>query len=252
MAVPGTSLTFDLPKIAAGKPDNGTGDGQIIPLDLGKDVTQLSLIGTANEKAQDTVGTLTWSDGTTTTIPIQFGDWTASVATPKYGNILVAQSDGRFSGGSSSNSSVAGIFSTAPVILPTPTSKASVISLTLPKQTGSTTATGRIHVFAVATNGTRLAIPELTVSPSTVTAALHGVALSAQLATASGGRLAESANFTATVNWGDGSATTDGSGGANGVVSGTHTWASAGQYTVTVVVDDASASASTTIPVTVK
>ena len=252
VTVPGTSLTFDLPKITASKPDNATGDGQIIPLDLGKDVTQLSVIGTANEKAQDTAGTLTWSDGTTTTIPIQFGDWTASVAAPKYGNILVAQSDGRFSGGSASDSTVAGIFSTAPVTLPAPTSQATVISLTLPKQTGATTSTGRIHVFAVATNATRLAIPALAVSPSTVVAALHGVSFSSQLATASGGRLAESTNFTATVNWGDGSATTEGSVGTSGAVSGTHTWANTGQYTVTVVVDDGSGSASTTILVTVK
>jgi predicted alpha-1,2-mannosidase len=242
--VPGTALSFDLPSataVPAGKPDNATGNGQVIPLALGADVTQLSVIGTANEHAQDTVGTLTYSDGSTSQLPIQFGDWTASVKAPQFGNILVAQSDGRYSGGSLGDSTVAGIFSTAPVTLPT---GKRAVSLTLPIQTGAITATGRIHVFAVATDGTRLSSTPITVASSPLAGVHAGAAFSGQVGTVTGGSPATPGAYTATVNWGDGTATTIGTvDAATGAISGSHTYAASGTYAVTVVADDGVGSA---------
>jgi hypothetical protein len=212
-------------------------------------VTQLSVIGTANEHAQDTVGTLTYSDGSTSQLPIQFGDWTASVKAPQFGNILVAQSDGRFSGGAPGDSTVAGIFSTAPVTLPT---GKRAVSLTLPIQTGAITATGRIHVFAVATDGTRLSSTPIAVASSPLAGVRAGVAFSGHVATVTGGAPATAGGYTATVNWGDGTATTTATvDAASGAISGSHTYATSGTYTVTVAADDGVGSAATSSPVAV-
>src|SRR5690625_3477283 len=51
--VPDTDLSYDLPDIPAGEPDNVTNEGQTFSVDLGDDATQISVIGTANENAQD-------------------------------------------------------------------------------------------------------------------------------------------------------------------------------------------------------
>lgn len=243
VAVPGTALTFDLPKVAPGSPDNATGNGQVIPLDLGSDVTQVSVIGTANEHPQDTVGTLTYSDGSTSALPIQFGDWTAAAKAPAFGNIVVATSDGRFSGGAPGDSTLAAIYATAPVTLPT---GKKAVSLTLPVQTGAITATGRIHVFAVATNGTRVSVPALTVTPAAGVAAKATVAFTGPLATVAGGRPG-SAGYSATVNWGDGTATTTGTVSSTGSITGTHTYAASGTYRVTVTADDGTGSSAVVV-----
>nr|WP_243861931.1 GH92 family glycosyl hydrolase [Frigoribacterium endophyticum] len=250
VAVPGTALTFDLPAIPAGEPDNATGAGQVLPLELGDDVTQLSVIGTANERAQQTVGTLTFDDGSTQPFPIEFGDWTAGVTAPAFGNVVVATSDGRTNGANGSDGAVAGVYATAPVTLPT---GKTAVSLTLPVQTGDPRAAGRIHVFALATDGTRLAPPADLVVTGTAAGltGTAGVEVAGELATVTGG-VGDAADgaVTATVNWGDGTAVTAGT-VAGGVVSGAHTYALPGTYTVTVTVDDGRSSASATTTVTV-
>jgi hypothetical protein len=88
LPVPGTDLRFTLPSVAAGKPDNATGAGQTLPVTLAPGATKLSLIGTATQKNQDTVGTVTFDDGSTTPYPIQYGDWCGG---PMFGNIVVFQ-----------------------------------------------------------------------------------------------------------------------------------------------------------------
>ncbi|ROQ40042.1 putative alpha-1,2-mannosidase [Frondihabitans sp. PhB188] len=238
--VAGTALTFDLPDVAPGQADNATGAGQVIPLSLGDDVTQLSVIGTANEKAQDTVGTLTFDDGSTADMPIQFGDWTAAAAKPQFGNTVVATSKGRYDGGAPGDDAVAAIYATAPFTLP---EGKKAVSLTLPVQTGAVTSTGRIHVFAVATDGTREAVPALSVKAGASIQARAGVSVKQALATVAGGA---SESYAATVNWGDGSATADAA-VADGTVTGSHTYAAPGTYTVTVTADDGTGSATTTL-----
>ncbi|MET4053383.1 putative alpha-1,2-mannosidase [Frigoribacterium sp. PvP054] len=254
VAVPGTALDFDLPAIPAGEPDNATGAGQVLPLHLGDDVTQLSVIGTANERAQQTVGTLTFDDGSTQPFPIEFGDWTAGVTTPAFGNVVVATSQGRTNGANGSDGAVAGVYATAPVTLPV---GKTAVSLTLPVQTGDPRAAGRIHVFALATDGTRLAPPaDLAVTGSS--AGLSGTAgteVSGALATVTGGAdgvdaVPADGTVTATVNWGDGTAVTPGT-VSGGVVSGTHAYALPGSYAVTVTADDGRSSAAGTTTVAV-
>jgi predicted alpha-1,2-mannosidase len=247
--VPGTALSFDLPTVPAGKPDNATGDGQVIPLDLGNDVTQLSVIGTANEKPQDTVGTLTYSDGSTSKLPIQFGDWTAAAASPQFGNIVVATSAGRYSGGSLGDSATAAIYATAPFTLPT---GKTAVSLTLPVQTGAITATGRIHVFAIAPDGTRLAVAPLAVTPGSPLAGAAGATVKATLGIVTGGRHADGVARTATVNWGDGTATSTAAVATDGTITGSHAYRAAGAYTVTVTADDGTGSAAATLGATIR
>ncbi|GAA4267446.1 GH92 family glycosyl hydrolase [Frondihabitans peucedani] len=248
MKVPGTALSFDLPTVAAGKPDNATGAGQVIPLDLGDDVTQLSVVGTANEKPQDTVGTLTYSDGSTSALPIQFGDWTGAAANPSFGNIVVARSSGRYDGGSLGDSTVAAIYSTAPVTLPTGKKP---VSLTLPVQTGSITSTGRIHVFAVATDGTRVSVPALAVTPAADLTLRPRAAFLGSVGTVAGGRPGTD-GYTATVNWGDGSATTTATVSSSGAFSAGHAYSARGTYRVTVTADDGSGSSAATLAATVR
>jgi len=243
--VPGTELTFDLPAVPAGQPDNATGNGQVLPLDLGDDVTQLSVVGTATERPQQTVGTLTFDDGSTQPLPIEFGDWTASRTSPAFGNLLVATSDFRTVGASGTNATPAAIYATAPVTLP---EGKVAVSLTMPVQTGDPRAAGRVHVFAVATDGTRLAPPApLALTAGAPLTGTAGEEVQGVLATIDG-EVRE--GVTATVAWGDGTAledaVVDGS-----TVTGSHVYALPGERTVTVTVDDGRGSASTTTTATI-
>ncbi|MEK8106028.1 hypothetical protein NKG94_14280 [Micromonospora sp. M12] len=74
--VPGTALGFTLPVIPAGQPDNATGNGATVVLDLPKDARSISFIGAGTQGNQSTTGTATFSDGSTASIPIQLSDWT--------------------------------------------------------------------------------------------------------------------------------------------------------------------------------
>ncbi|WP_165931329.1 GH92 family glycosyl hydrolase [Curtobacterium sp. PhB136] len=242
-AVTGTDLTFDLPAVAPGDPDNATGNGQTVPVPTGTGVTELSVIGTANERGQQTVGTITYSDGTTADFPIAFGDWTASIAAPQFGDTLVATSDHRTVGVNGSDTTKAGIFATP--VFTVPDGKRAV-SITLPVQTGSPTSTGRIHVFAIATNGTRVPVVPLAATAGPTLTGTAGTPVSGTLATATGGAIA-SGTTTATVNWGDGTpleAATVTVADGTATVTGKHTYTAAVSGTATVTVDDGTGSAS--------
>lgn len=244
IAVPGTDLTFDLPQIPAGKPDNATGNGQTIHLALGSETTKLSIVGTGTQAAQHVTGTLTFSDGSTMAVPVDFGDWVGAASNPVNGGIVVGSSAGRLSGSNSSDGQTAAVFATAPITLPP---GKTVASLTLPKQAGDAGSTGRIHVFAVATNGTRTTPTPLTATAVPVARQKAGASFTAPLAIVSGG---SSTDYTARVNWGDGSPLTDGA-VAGGTVSGTHEYGAAGTYTVSVTADDGVSSSTTTTTVIV-
>ncbi|WP_255447394.1 GH92 family glycosyl hydrolase [Schumannella soli] len=250
--VPNSDLTFDLPAIPAGQPDNVTGRGQTIAFDAGTGATSLSFIGTATEKnLSRTGGKVNYTDGSSDPLTIALGDWTAAATTPQFGNTIVAKSEGRTQGASNTDTAVAAIYATAPFTIP---AGKTVASVTLPKEPGSAKPDGRLHIFAIASNGTRTAeTAPLAATGSTVAGQTSGVEFTAALATATGGHAG--ASSTATVNWGDGTGTTAGtvtagsSGGAS--IAGTHTYAAAGKYTVTVTVDDGIRSAATTTTVEV-
>jgi predicted alpha-1,2-mannosidase len=238
--VPGTALTFDLPAVAAGQPDNATGNGQTIRVDLGQGATKLSVIGTGTQTAQHVTATITFTDGSTAPLAIDYGDWVGAAGSPINQGIVVGKSAGRLSGAGSSDGQTAAIFSTAPVSIP---DGKTVRSITLPVQTGDPGSAGRIHVFAFASDGVRTPLPALTVTGSAVDAQKTGVAFTASLATATGGAPSAPGVYAARVNWGDGSPVVDatvtaGAGADPAVVSGGHTYANPGDYTVSVSVDD--------------
>ena len=249
--VPNTALSFDLPTVAPGKPDSATGNGQKIHLDLGTGATSLSVIGTGTQTAQHTNGTLAFSDGTTATLPIDFGDWVGAASAPISGGIVVGTSAGRLSGASGSDGQTAGIFSTAPFMIP---AGKTVTSLTLPTQTGDPGSAGRIHVFAIASDGLRTASSALTATGSPVGTQNVGKEFVATVATASGGSPATAGAYTARINWGDGTSLsagtiTQGTGNAPVSIAGTHTYTKAGDYTIAVTVDDGVTSTVTTTTV---
>jgi len=252
VAVPGTALTFDLPAVAAGAPDNATGNGQLIRLDLGVGATQLSVIGTATQTAQHVTATLTFDDGSTAPVAIDYGDWVGAANAPISGGIVVGRSAGRLSGANAADGQTAAIFSTAPFTIP---AGKTAVSLTLPTQTGDPGSAGRIHVFAIASDGQRQAPTALTATASPIAAQLSGTAFTADLATVSGGSPSTPGAYTARVNWGDatainGATVTPGSGSAT--VSGGHSYAVPGDFTISTTIDDGlkSSTVSSTVHVT--
>jgi predicted alpha-1,2-mannosidase len=249
VAIPGTELTFDLPDVEPGAPDNVTGEGQTIALDLGAGATRIAVVGTATELARELDATLTFSDGSTQPLTIGFGDWVGASGSPAFGNTVLAVSEGRLSGteaeGSVKNTA---IYATVPVALATDADGAPkrVVSIELPQEEG-TLRDGRAHIFAFASDGDRAATQPLTVTAGEIAEQTEGVAFEGALATVSGG--AEETQ-SALVNWGDGSPV-EVREVADGAVTGGHTWATAGEYTVSVTVDDGVRSATASVPVMV-
>ncbi|XBH20901.1 GH92 family glycosyl hydrolase [Jonesiaceae bacterium BS-20] len=250
--IPGTELTYDLPAVAPGAPDNVTGEGQTIMIDLGQDASQIALIGTATESGKQVVGTLNFSDGTTQSLPIDFGDWVGASGKPQFGNIVLAVSEGRLVGvdaeGSIKNTA---IFATKPVALDTDGegSPKTVVSLTMPQEKGTLRNDGRVHVFAFASDGDRASSTELVVAPAATEVQEAEVEFTTPLATVAGG-MGQDAPV-AVVNWGDGT-TAEAIEVAGDAVSGTHTYAEAGTYTVWVTVDDGVRSVATQVEIIVE
>jgi predicted alpha-1,2-mannosidase len=246
--VPGTDLTFTLPVIPAGQPDNATGNGQVIVPELGVGATKFSFIGSATEKNQDTTATVTFTDGTEAVTPLQFSDWTKggnAGATPLYGNIEVVRSDYRLVGANPANTP-SFFFSTVPFDIP---DGKTVASITLPVQPGEPGTTGRVHIFAIASNGV---VPDLsfTATAGADLSGLAGEAIQARLGTVAVTDAATPAPG-ARVQWGDASPTEDAvvTAGADGgfVLDGTHSYATPGEYTVNVTVYNASGTTQLTL-----
>lgn len=248
VTVPGSDLTYDLPAIEPGKPDNITGEGQTVRIDLGEGATQIGFVGTATEKNREPEAVLHFTDGTEQTVKISFGDWVGASGNPAFGNTVVAVSEGRLSG-TSAESTVknTAIYATAPITLDTDASGAPKIveSLTMPTEAG-TLRDGRVHVFAVASDGDRTGATPLALEPAAVDAQITGEEFTATLATATGGEPGQ----TAIVNWGDGSAVTSVE-VVDGAIVGTHAYAAAGTYTVSVTADDGVRSADASVKIEV-
>lgn len=243
--VPGTDLAFDVPAIPVGQPDNATGDGQTIELEVPADAEQLSVVGTGTEKNQQAQGVLTFDDGSSQPIDLSFGDWSGAARNPVYGNIPVAVTDSRLRGGSPQTGTPAAFFATAPITLP---EGKRAVSLTLPDQPGELSRDGRIHVVAVAHDGTFAEHPALEVTAADGVTLAVGQSTDVMLAQVTGGR--EGAELRAAVTWGDGSDVAAGT-VTDGSVTGAHAYAAAGTYTAYVVVDDGWTSQVVEVPVTV-
>jgi len=235
--IPGTGLSFDLPDIAPGDPDNVANDGQTVVVELGAGATAISFIGTANEGAKDLTATLNFSDGTHQTVPLQFGDWVGAAETPSFGNIVVGFANGRLAGtAAEATIKPSGIFATAPVALDTVAGDPkTVVSVTLPPAAGAI-RDGRAHLFAVASDGDRSLSTPLAVTGASVANQVIGRAFVADLARATGSHVDSSS--TAVINWGDGTPSDTSVALIAGTVTAGHTYAAAGTFTVSVTVDD--------------
>ncbi|HEY3545662.1 MAG TPA: GH92 family glycosyl hydrolase [Propionicimonas sp.] len=245
--VPGTALSFTLPAVPAGQVDDATGNGRTIALNLPLDATSISFIGAGTQGNQSTTGTATFSDGTTAAVPIQMSDWTLGGngnGTPSYGNIVVAKAPYRLLG-TSQDGTQPFLFATAPYKVP---AGKTLVSVTLPTQTGDPGSAGRIHVFAIANDGTPTATLAITAPPSQLATA--GQALSATLGSVSGGAT-DSSGYHAAVQWGDGTVPQGATVGASGIISGQHVYTQLGTYTVHVTAWDTLSSSTATFTVTV-
>ncbi|MFF5289162.1 GH92 family glycosyl hydrolase [Paractinoplanes globisporus] len=247
MTVPGTALQFTLPATPAGQPDDAIGNGKKIALNLPADAKSISFIGAGTQGNQNTTATATFSDGTTATIPIQMSDWTLGGnpnGTPSFGNIVVAHAAYRLLG-TNRDDAQPFLFATAPYQIP---AGKTLVSVTLPLQTGDPGSAGRIHVFAIADDGTPRA--SLTLAAPKDQTATAGQALTAQLGTVSGG-VTDATGYHARVQWGDGTAPADTTVDATGAISGSHTYAQPGTYTVHVTAWDTLSSGTATFTATV-
>jgi hypothetical protein len=173
---------------------------------------------------------------------VQYGDWCGS---PQFGNTVAIEMAYRLNGTGTDGCRVK-LFATAPLTVP---AGKTVESVTLPTQTGDPATAGRIHVFAVADNGSALQV-----AAAAGATAATGADTDVTLGTASGG-VPAATGYTARVQWGDGTVTEDatvtvGTDGTATVTAG-HTWATAGTYPVRVLVSDSRSDVLSTLTVTV-
>jgi putative alpha-1,2-mannosidase len=141
-------LTMTWPSGATGDPDNVTAAGQTINLpDAVAGASTLELLGSSTNG--DTSGTLTitYADGSTQTATIGFSDWTlgGGSMSPSFGNKIAVSTPYRNMVSGGNQRITTDLFATAPITL---AAGKTVASITLPD---STTGSGALHVFSVAT-----------------------------------------------------------------------------------------------------
>jgi hypothetical protein len=206
-----------------------------VKVQLGDGATQISFIGTATESNRDAEAVLHFTDGTEQRVMISLGDWVGASGNPYKQNTVLAISEGRLSGlGAESSVKNTAIYATAPITLDLDGNGAPKVveSLTMPKEPGSL-RNGRVHIFAIASDGDRSGNVALAVEPTSVAGQIVGEEFEVPLAALTGG----TGETTAVVNWGDGSPVVAAT-IAEGMVIGQHTYAAAGTYSVTITADD--------------
>lgn len=136
--VAGTSFVW--PAAPQGRPDNVAAAGQRIDLaDRAKDAGKLLFVGSATHSDQRGSATVTFTDGSTATTDLSFGDWTlpGGGTDPVFGNTTVARTDHRNQSGGAGPAAY--VFATKPYDVP---EGKHIKSVTLPDN-------GNLHVFAV-------------------------------------------------------------------------------------------------------
>ncbi len=224
-----TGMSFALPLVPAGEPDNIVAQGQTIDVeDLLRGATQFSLIGSGTNGDQRGTAVLGLSDGTTLDTPVTLTDWCSG--NPADGNTFVARTGYR--GHNAGTDGVrCSLFATTPIVIP---DGAAITSITLPNSPN-------MHVFAIAHDAPE-APDELIGTGGVLPGTTVGTPFSGPVALFTGGTGESAEDYTATVDWGDGSEATPGTITTEDgvyVVNGEHTFAAAGEFTVLVEVTDA-------------
>ncbi|WP_328874375.1 GH92 family glycosyl hydrolase [Streptomyces sp. NBC_00287] len=133
-------LSFTWPDSPSGRPDNATANGQSIQLPGNSG--QLSFVGSAVNGSRQSEATVTYTDGTTDTIPLGFTDWTigGGSGSIQYGNEVVARTAYRNVAGADRDPVATYVFATRPFTAP---EGKTIASVRLPRD-------GNLHVFTLA------------------------------------------------------------------------------------------------------
>lgn len=152
---PGSTITaagssFTWPNVApaalySAKPDNYEAVGQTIPA---SGSGSIAFLGSATNGPSSGTATVTYTDGSTQSVPLGFSDWTLNggTATAESGNTIAATTTYRNSQSGTADQVKTYLFATTPVNL---TSGKTVASVTLP----SSANVGALHVFSIAFGG---------------------------------------------------------------------------------------------------
>ncbi|MGN5381697.1 hypothetical protein ACQ4WX_45250 [Streptomyces lasalocidi] len=102
--------------MAAGAADNYVANGQTVPVSGSGGI---SFLGAANNGPASGTATVTYTDGTTQSVPLAFSDWTlgAGSASPLADNTVAVTTSYRNQAGTSSDPTTTYVFATRPVAL---------------------------------------------------------------------------------------------------------------------------------------
>ncbi|MGQ5633362.1 MULTISPECIES: lectin [unclassified Streptomyces] len=139
--VTANGVTFTWPGVAPGAPDNYEANGQTVRVSGSGGI---SFLGAANNGPVSGTATVTYTDGTTQSVPVGLSDWTlsAGAASPLPGNTVAVTLPYRNHAGTASDATTTYVFATAPVAL---SPGKTVAGVRLP----SDVASGGLHVFAI-------------------------------------------------------------------------------------------------------
>ncbi|WBO62084.1 lectin [Streptomyces camelliae] len=143
---PGAKVTaggvpFTWPKVAPGAADNYVANGQTVKV---SGSGSISFLGAANNGPASGTATVTYTDGTTQSVPLALSDWTLGGGTgsPLADNTVAVTTSYRNQAGTAADSTTTYVFATKPVAL---AAGKTVSGVRLP----SDVASGGLHVFAI-------------------------------------------------------------------------------------------------------
>ncbi|HEX2904366.1 MAG TPA: lectin [Jatrophihabitans sp.] len=141
-------LSYTWPDQPFGTPDNIEAGGQVVPLAATPGVTKIGILGSATNASPGSDGdfTVTYTDGSTSTVHLGMTDWTlggGSQSAPVYGNTVAVTTNYRDTSSGGRDTVKAYLFSAVGQL----TAGKTVASVTLPSNVGG----GQLHVFAFAT-----------------------------------------------------------------------------------------------------
>ncbi|HEY3951944.1 MAG TPA: GH92 family glycosyl hydrolase [Streptosporangiaceae bacterium] len=135
------SATYTWPDSPAGDPDNVVANGQAVTLNAPAGASTLNLLASSTSGPSTGTVTVTYSDGSTASVPIAVTDWAAG--STETGNTVAVSTPYRNCGCGSPANGTTSVYSVAVPI----NSTLGVATVTLPADTNQ----GEIHIFAITT-----------------------------------------------------------------------------------------------------